>query len=30
MRALKGDFGEPTGAGEEEVTSRIQSIGYGG
>ena len=30
MRATGGDFGTPTEAGEEEVTSRIQSIGYGG
>jgi len=30
MRATGGDFGTPTEAGEEEVTSRIQTIGYGG
>ncbi len=27
---LEGDFGDPEAAGDEEVTSRIQSIGYGG
>ena len=30
MRAPGGDFGTPTETGEEEVTSRIQTIGYGG
>ncbi|MDG1048659.1 MAG: alkaline phosphatase family protein [Planctomycetota bacterium] len=30
MRVLEGDFGNPDEAGEQEVTDRIQSIGYGG